>query len=33
MEEPYLFEDIILTSFLAICLFNYICVHKSEDSN
>ena len=33
MWELYLFENIILTSFFAICLFNYICVPRSLDGN
>ena len=29
MGELYLFQNIILTSFFEICLFNYICVPRS----
>ena len=33
MWELYLFEDIILTSCFEMCVFNYICVPRSVDSN
>ena len=33
MWELYLFDNIILTIFFAICLFNYICVPRSVDGN